>query len=219
MEKYFNIIKNSRLFEGIQTHEISHLLSCLKATVRVYKKDEFVNRAGDSISSIGLVLSGEVHVISEDYWGNRTILSEFKKGEFFGESYASSPASISRVSVLTTHASEIMFLYINSILKTCSSQCPYHNRLIMNLLAVLANKNILLTTKIDYMSKRTIRDKVLSYLSDKSKEFLNSSFYIPFNRQQLADYLCVDRSALSNELSKLQKEGIISYKKQHFELK
>ncbi len=219
MEKYLGLIKKTKLFEGTQDDELKHLLGCLKATVKSYKKDEFIYRIGDKINAIGLVLDGVVHVINEDYWGNRTILSEFKKGNYFAESYASSPSSVSKVSVITIQASDILFLDMNSLLQTCGNQCIYHNRLIKNLVGVLAKKNILLTAKIEYISKRTTRDKVLTYLSDKSKEFLSSNFEIPFNRQQMADYLCVDRSALSNELSKLQKEGIISYNKQHFELK
>ena len=218
MDNYFKIIKKSALFSGIDTDEISAVLNCLSAKESKFTKDEFVFRSGEKISSVGMVLSGQAHIIKEDFWGNRTIIAEVSAGSLFGETYACVGSEPLGVSVVASENLEILFLDIQKMMNVCTSVCEFHTKLIRNLLSVLAEKNLLLTKKMEHISKRTTRDKLLSYLSAQSLKCGKPSFEIPFNRQQLADYLSVDRSAMSNELCKLRDEGILTFQKNSFHL-
>lgn len=209
-------IPDSQLFIGILKEEQPGMLRCLSAVYKKYKKGEYIFRMGDMISTVGLVLNGLVQIIQEDYWGNRQILSQVERGQLFGESYACMTEEPLMVGAVAEEDTEVLFLDVKRILHTCSSSCEFHNKLIQNLMSVIARKNLMLTRKIDHISKKTIREKVLSYLSFQSKREGSCVFDIPFNRQQMADYLAVDRSALSAELSKMQKEGIICYERNHF---
>lgn len=218
MRKYIPILKKSKLFLGIDNLELENMLKCLCANVKQYKKDEYVFRFGENISSVGLVLSGSVHIVKEDYWGYKTILSEISQGMLFGETYACSQNIPITVNAIASEKSDIIFLDIKRIMTCCASACVFHTRLIQNLVTVLADKNIMLTDKIEHISQRTTRNKILSYLSEQSQKNSSSRFEIPFNRQQLADFLSVDRSAMSNELCKLRDEGILRFEKNSFEL-
>lgn len=219
MKSYLTLLKKSSLFYGIEEDEISSMLKCLSAYTKSFKKDQFLYHCGDHIPSVGMVLSGTVLIIKEDFWGNRSILSESSCGSLFAETYACVPKMPLEVSVIASSDCEVLFLDLQKILTVCSSACLFHTRLIQNLLTVLAAKNLLLTKKMEHMSQKTTRDKLLSYLSNESLKINCSTFEIPFNRQQLADYLSVDRSAMSNELSKLKNEGILDYHKNSFTLK
>ncbi|HEY8391071.1 MAG TPA: Crp/Fnr family transcriptional regulator [Clostridia bacterium] len=218
MEKYLEIIKESSLFYGIKIDDIPSLLSCLSIYKKSYQKNEFVLHKGDIINSIGMVLSGSVHIQKEDYWGNRNIISEITPGELFAETYACLQNTPVNISVVAQENTLIMFMNITQILTTCSSSCQFHIQLIKNLLAIMAQKNLLLSEKIEHLSQRTTRKKLLSYLSSQSQKANSSSFDIPFNRQQLADYFSIDRSAMSNELCKMRDEGLIKFNKNHFVL-
>lgn len=206
------------LFRGFTEEETESVLKCLSAVSRSYKKDEYIFRMGDTITTVGMVITGSVQVMREDYWGDRQIIAGIGAGQIFGESYACAVGEPLMVSVMAAENTEVMFLEVRKLLTVCSMACQFHSRVIQNLLTVIAGRNLTLTTKIDHMSKKTIREKVLSYLSYQAEKVGKGSFDIPFNRQQLADYLAVDRSALSAELSKMQKEKIISYDKNHFVL-
>jgi len=194
------------------------ILGCLNPVYREYAKNESIFRQGESISGIGMVLSGRVHIVEEDFWGNRSILSDIGEGQVFGETYACVQGEILRVSVYAMEQSTVMFLDVARVFSTCSSACRFHAQLIRNLLFEYAQKNLLLTRKLSHMSKRSTRDKLLSYLSDQSLEHGSSVFDIPFNRQQLADYLSVDRSAMSSELGRLRDEGVLDFDRNHFKL-
>lgn len=206
------------LFRGFTEEETESVLKCLSAVSRSYKKDEYIFRMGDTITTVGMVITGSVQVMREDYWGDRQIIAGIGEGQIFGESYACAVGEPLMVSVMAAENTEVMFLEVRKLLTVCPMACQFHSRVIQNLLTVIAGRNLTLTTKIDHMSKKTIREKVLSYLSFQAEKEGKGSFDIPFNRQQLADYLAVDRSALSAELSKMQKEQIISYDKNHFVL-
>lgn len=217
MREFYPIIKQSRLFEGIEDCELDTLLECLSAKIQEYKKGEYIFRIGEHVPCVGIVLEGSVHIIKEDYWGNRSIIGEMNAGKIFGEAYACSQKSEIGVSVVAAKECKIIFLNVSKLLDACSSG-QFHVRLIQNLVTVLAEKNIMLTGKIEHMSRRKLRDKILSYLSEQSRIHNSPSFKIPFNRQELADYLSVDRSALSNELCKLRDEGVLNFNKNHFTL-
>lgn len=219
MKQYWEVIKNSRLFLGIKEEEIEAVLECLSAEVRFYQKGEFIFQIGESISEVALLLEGSVSIQKEDYWGNLSILNEISKGEIFGETYAVLENDIIINNALAVTNCKVLFFPFFHIFKMCSSPCNFYIQLIQNFLAVIAFKNKMLAQKLEHLSQRTTREKLLSYLSEQSVKAGSSSFTIPFNRQQLADFLSVDRSAMSNELSKMKQEGKIDFYRSYFILK
>ena len=168
MRKYLDVIKSSRLFRDIDDGEIEAMLSCLSVSSREYAKNEFILRAGERSSSIGLVLAGAVHIIKEDFLGNRNIIAEAQPGEIFAESYACVPGAPLGVSAAAAERSEVMFMDVSRVLTVCGSACAFHARLMRNLLAVLAEKNLQFSEKLTYMTQRSTRQKLLSYLSAES---------------------------------------------------
>ena len=208
MKKYLPILKNSPFFKGLTDNEILSVLHCVEAVTVSKEKDSYIFRAADSTQVMGLVLSGCVLIIQEDLWGHRNILSKCHAGDFFGEPYAASPGAVLNISVVADEDCEIVFLNIQKLLVTCPTACGHHQKLIRNLVSVLANKILILNDKITHVGKRTT----------ESIRHSSLSFDIPFDRQQLADYLCIDRAAMSTEISKLQKEGFIKTNRNHFEV-
>lgn len=215
MQKYIEILKNNKLFEGISEKDIVSIINCLDMKTVIYNKGSTVYRIGDKVKCINIVAEGAVHIIKEDYWGNQSILTEISTGELFAETFALLKDKTIQVNVMAVKKSVIIELNIDNVINLCNNSCSFHKKIVQNLLFVLASKNYMLTNKVEAMAQRSIRNKVMTYLSQQK----SSSFDIPFNRQQLADYLAVDRSALSKEIAKLKAEGIIDYHKNHFELK
>ena len=195
------------------------MLSCLRAEKRVFQKGAFVLRAGDTADSIGLVLSGTVLAIQEDIWGNRNILSKTGLGQTFAAAYACAIGSRLNVSVIAETPVTVMFLNVKRILNVCPSSCSHHSRIIRNLLGELAEKNLRFNEKLTHMGQRTTRSKIMSYLSAEAQRLGKYEFDVPFSRQQLADYLGVERSGLSLELGKMRSEGLLDFRKSHFVLK
>ena len=187
--------------------------------IRRRGKGVFVLRAGDTADSIGLVLSGTVLVIQEDIWGNRNILSKAGLGQTFAAAYACAIGSRLNVSVIAETPVTVMFLNVKRILNVCPSACSHHSRIIRNLLGELAEKNLRLNEKLTHMGQRTTRSKIMSYLSAEAQRLGKYEFDVPFSRQQLADYLGVERSGLSLELGKMRSEGLLDFRKSHFVLK
>lgn len=218
MKQYLHLLKNTKLFEGISEIEIESMLRCLSADKQCFQKGDYIFHRGDRITHVAMLLDGCIHIEKEDYWGNLSILSEISAGEIFGEVYACLGNDTILNNAVAMRQSTVLFLDIQRILTMCPSTCRFHGQLIQNLLSVIASKNKSLTQKLEHMSQRTTREKLLSYLSEQSLRAGCPSFDISFNRQQLADYLAVDRSAMSNELCKMRDEGILSFHKNHFEL-
>lgn len=212
-------LSRTELFYGILEDEIERVLSCLDAHERSYKNKEVVFRAGSHIKEIGLIEEGSVNIVEYDYWGNKSILGNIKKGDVFGLSYAAIPGRQLQSQVVDNEACRILFLNIEMILNVYPTACPFHSKLIYNLFKISAHKNLAIHQRMKHISAKTIRDKLISYLSSQAFEHGGPSFTILFNRQQLSEYLGVDRSALSNELSKMQKDGLLVYDKNTFSLK
>ncbi len=206
------------LFCGISAEEVGPMLDCLQVRERSFRKGERIVAMGDIVRAAGLVLSGEVLVERTDVWGARSILATVGAGSLFAEAYACAPECPSMVDAVAARECTVLFLNIDRILRLCPSACPCHTRLVRNLLSDLAEKNLRLTNKIAHTAPKSIRGRVLAYLSSQARMAGSSSFTIPFSRQELADYLNVDRSALSNELGKMQREGLLSFKKNRFVL-
>lgn len=212
----FLFLSNTILFQGTSPEEVKAMLGCLQAERKTYQKGEMIYRMGDAVPAMGLVLSGSVSIENDDIWGNKSILDTASAGQVFAETYACVPSEPMMVSVVASEKTEVLFLNVNRILQTCSNSCSHHNKIIHNLLSVSARKNLNLSRRIFHTSSKSIRGRLLSYLSYQAVKNGKREFDIPFSRQQLADYLSVDRSALSNELSKMQKEGILKANRSHF---
>ena len=219
MKDFLPVIRSSQFFSGISEAELTAMLSCLKAEKKDFPKEAFVLRAGDTADSIGLVLSGSVLIIQEDIWGNRNILSKAGPGQTFAAAFACAPGSVLNVSVIAETPVTVMFLNVKHVLNVCPSACAHHSRIIRNLLGELAEKNLRFSEKLTHMGQRTTRSKLMSYFSAEAQRLGKYEFDIPFSRQQLADYLAVERSGLSLELGKMRKEGLLDFHKNHFFLK
>ena len=218
MEKYLPVLKRTKLFAGVGAEELPVMLNCLGAVVRGYRKGEYVFRYGEQIGSITVLVEGRLLIQKDDYWGNRSIVNVIEPGELFGEAYAAPDSGALRNDVLAAEDSTAVFFDIQRVLTVCPSACRFHTLTVQNLFYAISEKNRKLVSKLDITSKRTTREKLLSYLSEEAKRQNASAFEIPFNRQQLADFLSVDRSAMSNELCKLRDAGLISFDRSRFTL-
>ncbi|MDY4413502.1 MAG: Crp/Fnr family transcriptional regulator [Ruminococcus sp.] len=218
MRKYPEILKECKLFMNIEEKNISALLDCLGAEIRSYKKNQNIFSEGDTLSHIGIILSGKVQIIRIDFYGNRSILTTFGQTEIFGEAFACAEIKSVPVSAFAENDCEIIFIDSNRILKPCCNACGFHSRLIFNLMKSVAVKNLILNQKIEIISKRSTREKLLSYLMIQAKQHNSNSFEIPYSRQELADFLEVDRSGLSAEISKLKNQNVIECKRNFFKL-
>ena len=219
MKEFFPILRSSSLFSGVSEEELAAMLSCLDTRMEAFPKEAFVLRTGDTVESIGIVLSGSVLVIQEDIWGNRNILSRAGPAQTFAAAFACAPGSILNVSVIADTPTTVLFLNVKRILHVCPSACSHHSRIIRNLLTDLAEKNLRFSEKLTHMGQRTTRAKLMSYFSAEAQRLGTYEFDIPFSRQQLADYLAVERSGLSLELGKMRDEGVLDFHKNHFVLK
>lgn len=218
MEKYLKILRSCPLFEHIEEDKLFIMLRCLGAKVVSFDKKQTIFEEGIPAKSLGIILSGSAQIIQIDYYGNRNIISKISEGEVFGEAFACAEVSSLPITVIANEPCEVMLIDCGHILHTCENNCIFHQDLIFNLMKDLATKTITFHQKIEITSKRTTRDKLLTYLMSESKKANRSDFDIPFDRQELADYLEVDRSGLSAEISKLRKEGVLESEKKHFTL-
>ena len=206
------------MFAGVGDEEINAMLSCLGARLFIYKKGEYVFRQGEHISDITVLVEGDLHIQRDDYWGNRSILGRISVGEMFGEAYAAPESGPLLNDVVAVADSAVIFFDVKRIITTCSSACRFHAMVVQNLFFAISEKNKKLVQKLGHMSKRSTREKLISYLSEEAKKQNSSTFTIPFNRQQLADFLSVDRSAMSNELCKMRDDGLLEFDKNKFRL-
>ena len=218
MHSSMEVLQKSPLFAGIAASDLSGMLSCLGARAMRYAKGEVILAEGGPARDVGLLLSGRVQVIRTDYYGNRSIMLNIVPGQLFAESFACVQAEHLPVSVVAVEECEALLLDCRRLLTTCCNACEFHSRIIFNLLQIVAEKNLSLHRKALITGKRTTREKLMTYLLMQAKECGRADFTIPFDRQGLADYLAVDRSGLSAELSKLRQEGILDYYKNSFRL-
>ena len=219
MKDFLSVIRASQLFSGISEDELTAMLTCLDTRQTNFPKDTFLMRVGNTADSIGLLLEGSALIIQEDIWGNRNILSKAGPGQTFAAAYACAPGSVLNVSVVAETPVTAMFLNVGRVLNVCPSACAHHSRIIRNLLGELAEKNLRFSEKLTHMGQRTTRAKLMSYFSAEAQRLGKYEFDIPFSRQQLADYLAVERSGLSLELGQMKNDGLLDFHKNHFVLK
>ena len=218
MKKHLKTLRNCSLFYGIEDEDMLRMLSCLGARIESFDKKYTIFPEGIAAKYVGILLSGEAQCVRVDHNGNRSIISEIIPSELFGEAFACAEVASLPISVIASEPCEVMFINSSHILHTCANGCGFHSQLIYNLMRDLARKTLRYYKKSEITSGRTTRDKLLTYLAITSKEVGADSFEIPFDRQELADYLEVDRSGLSAEISKLKKEGALNCHKNKFEL-
>lgn len=213
-----NVLLSSPLFNGIESNNLRDVLHCVGAEKHHYKKWEWVLRRGTIVDKIGIVVKGCIYLMKEDFWGNRAIIEIINPGYLFAESYSTVFPDNIEIDFVSAKDSDVIFINTSKVLNICTSQCQFHQIIVRNLFDMLTRKNRQLIKKMNHLSNKNIQQKILSFLSDMA--YINNShkFTIDFNRQELADYLYVDRSALSSELSKLHVKGLINYKKNYFEL-
>ena len=216
MQQFFNVIQHNPLLRDISLRDFEQMAGCIEAISKRFDKGENILLAGDRVSHIGLILSGGVKVIREDIDGNIAILTELGASELFGEVFACAGIDHSPVTVQASEKSEILFINYRKVISTCSSACVFHAKMVENMLILLARKNLMLNQKIEILSRRTTREKLLMFLDAQRGD--EKKFIVPFNREEMAHYLCVDRSAMSSELGKMRDEGLIRFHKNEFEI-
>lgn len=218
MEKYFNQIKRSALFRGIDEGNVMAMMGCIGARLQQYSKNETIFSEGEPAKYIGLLLNGRAQIIRNDYYGNRSIVTNIEPTQLFGESFACAEISALPINVVATEDSSVLLLDSRRITQTCQNACEFHNQIIFNLMKLMASKNLMFNEKIEITSKRTTREKLMTYLSQQAKKQQSNTVTIPYNRQELADFLEVERSGLSVEISKLCKAGVIEADKKTFRI-
>ena len=218
MKQYNSVLTQCPLFDGIQAEDLQSMMGCIGGKVIFVSKGQHVFYEGDPATHVGLVLTGAVRMIREDFYGNRSIVAHIGPSGLFGETYACAEVPALPISIVADADSDVLLMDCRRITVSCSNACEFHNRIIFNLLKLVAEKNLVFDQKIHVTSKRTTREKLMTYLLNQAKLQGSNSFTIPYDRQELADYLEVDRSGLSAEISKLRKEGILESEKSSFTL-
>jgi len=206
------------LFQGIKADELQAMLKCIGAYDRYHKKGEYISMSSEALRCVSLILQGTVHMISEDIWGNKAILVLMHRGELFGESFACGTSLASVVSFYAADNVHALYLPFDRVMRSCPNSCTFHHRLVENMLMRIADKNVQLMEKVKIISKRTLREKILTYFSLQAQLKGSKEFDLPIGRIGLAEYLCADRSALTRELARMKDDGLISFERNHFRL-
>jgi len=217
MKKFMNEV-NSTLFDGIGPEERETMLDCIGYHIATFKKEDIIAFEEENIKHIGIVVSGAVDMVKEDLWGNKTMLVRIRKDEIFGETFACGEDNLSVVTFVVSEDAEILFMPFERVMHSCTMACRFHHQLVENMVHIIAKKNRDLMRKVEVVSKRTIREKLLAYFSIQAQVQESSYFEIPLGRVELAEYLCVDRSALTRELVKMKEDGLIDYHRNCFRI-
>jgi len=218
MTKYFDILKKTELFRGIEDDELETALQCLGSEIKEIRRDTMFLLAGDKPQYVGVVLAGQLYIIREDYNGNRSLVAAATPGDIFAEALCCAGVSESPVTVMAGADSTVMSLRFQRILQICPNTCAFHTKLIENMLRLIAKKNLQLQSRMEIVSLKSVREKVMRYL-ESLMPIQGHHITVPFNREELANFLCVERSALSHELARMKKDGVIEYRKNHFLVK
>ena len=208
----------SPLFNGITPEDRKTMLGCIGYHIGTFQKGDIVAFEDENIKHIGILLSGAVDMVKEDLWGNKTMLVRMRKDELFGETFACGEDNLSVVTFMVSEDAKILFIPFDRVMHSCTMACVFHHRLIENMVHIIADKNRDLMRKVEVVSKRSIREKLLTYLSIQAQAQESRYFEIPLGRVELAEYLCVDRSALTRELVKMKDDGLIDYDKNCFRI-
>lgn len=217
--KLHSAITNCMLFEKMDNEELSMLLDCLKPRIRKFSKNDIANVAGEPFEGIGVVLSGQAAVVKESAAGNRIILAMLKPGDLFGEMAAFSGSSKWPATVIAQTACSIMYIPPDKIIGQCERACQSHRTLIMNMLGILSKKALTLSRKLEYLSIKSMRGRIANFLLEQYKKTGQTTFLLPMNRNELADFLNVSRPSLSREMCKMRDEELIDFHRSSVQLK
>ena len=209
---------SSPLFDGIRREDRLAVLGCTGYHIAAFQKGQVVAIEEEQIHHVGIVLSGAVDMVKEDLWGGRTLLLRIGVSEMFGETFACGEDNLSVVTFVVSEDAKILFIPFDRVMHSCTMACWFHHRLIENMVHIIANKNRDLMRKVEVVSKKNLREKILAYLSIQAQVQGARYFEIPLGRVELAEYLCADRSALTRELAKMREEGLIDYHKNCFRI-
>jgi CRP-like cAMP-binding protein len=218
LQPYWDVIKKVKLFDDVDDDGIKRLLACLSPAVRALGEGEIVLSSGEVTGSIGVVLSGSVHGVSLNHDGSQTLIALKTAGEIYGEILACTEGTPSPVSIYSVGRSVVMLIDYERLLKLCPDACGHHSLLIRNMLRVISRQYFALHENIGYLTKKSVRAKLCAYLSAKSGPERQSQFILPMNRREMAEYLGIDRSAMSRELGRMKKDGIIDFYKNSFKI-
>ncbi len=218
-DKIAEVFRKVHLFQDIETDNLTAMLGCLDQSVQSFKKGEIIIMDQEQVERVGIVLKGSVHMIKEDIWGNKTLLTYMNTGDVFGETFAIQKSSQSYVTFLAASNCDIMFLSLYHVLHPCPNACSFHLQITENLYNLIGLKNIQLMEKIEVISKTSLRDKILAYLSLQSQKQNTRYIEVPLNRSEMAEYLHANRSSMTRELSSMQEEGLIDFDQNTFILK
>lgn len=207
------------LFDGIEAEDLNALLYCMKSYIRSYQKGEFLSMEQERVHYVGVVLSGCVHMVKTDVWGNETLLTYMNAGEIFGESFTAEKEQNSFISFLAARKTEVLYLSFHQAIHVCKNQCPFHYTLIRNLFDLIGKKNRQLMEKIEVTSQASLREKILTYLSLQAQKQQSKYITLSLSRTDMAQFLCTNRSAMTRELAQLKKEGVLDFDKNTFVLK
>lgn len=216
------ILANNPLFDGVEKEDIGKILNCLGSAKRSYKKGDFIFLAGQSVPEVSILISGRAQVVKESIFGDAMLIGHLGPGDIFAETYACMGADTIPISVIAFTNCEVLMMDLKRVVQTCSNSCVFHQRMIFNLMKVLASNSAALNKKMSYLTYKTIRGRLAAYFFDCAEQAMTQNgcprdlpktieFELPFSRTELADYLCVDRSAMSRELSNMRKEGILDF--------
>lgn len=219
MQQYYYVLKENILFSNINDESLGGTLKCLKAKVKHFSKNAIIRASETRITEIGIIIKGVIYLTKTDVNGNRVIMSQLGAGKSFGESIAFTDALNSPISVVSATESTVIFMSAKKIFEACSPPCQLHMQLTENLIKLLAEKNMDLQIKNDILSQKTTRDKILLYLEYESKTAGSKTFQIHFSREELADFLSLNPSAMSRELCKMRDEGLLTFYKNSFKVK
>lgn len=215
---YIHILEESALFQGIDGDDLKALLACLGGTIHSYKKREVIIAQGTWVHQIAMVLEGSVDTVQEDFWGDQVLVGRVFPKQTFLEAFVLAQTEPLSFHAIAAEPTKVYMIDYQRAITVCKSSCETHHRMITNLLSIAARKSLLLLRKIDHLTKPTIREKLLAVLSTFAQEYGSSRFTLPYTRQELANYLAVDRSAMTVELGRMQREGLITLDKNTFEL-
>lgn len=207
------------LFQDIEADKLTAMLSCLGALAKKFRKSEFIFLEGDKLQHIGVLVEGTIFIVKEDIRGHKAILDTVKSGGLFGESFVCGEVENSSVSFQAASDCRVLFLSFQRVLRFCDNSCVFHQKLVENMVKILAQRNVLMLNKMEIISQKTIRERLFTWFTQQSQVNSSRSFVSPMGRMELAEYLCVDRSALTRELAKMKKDGLIDFDKTTYSVK
>lgn len=212
-------LQKSPLFQCIQPEDLEGMLKCLNARETSFDKNEFIMSSDDTLHLIGVVLDGSVEMINEDSFGKKSILTVIDIGGVFGETYACAQEKHRTIAFQAHTRCTVLLLDYQRVLHSCTVTCIFHHRLIENMVMLIASKNLELIEKVEIISQPSVRKKILAYLMRMAQAVGKQTFTVPLSRSEMAEYLCIDRSAMTRELSRMQEEGVLVFHKREFTLK